>query len=333
MQAETHFTALSQEIIISMPELQDGDTVGGIITILPEVSASAPLVKLELLVDGTPVSLLGPREPEMAYDTSLLSPGEHTFLLEAQDISGNTGRQEITLDISPPVTVTLLSPSADAVLRGETSLAVEVSAIPEISHLEIWVDDQLIHTWEASPYETIWDSSVLDDGPHQVRVVAYDVQGHKAEAIHSVTVPTPSYLLPVLITTLVLTSVAALIFVPLRLRRKQQRHDQELSEFFARKPASLREVHGINPGHVWPLEKDEFRLGRKRDENDLPLMGLSAARQQAIIRYLEGDYVIISLYPEKPALVNEIPALPQAVLKSGDTLRLGETVLHFELQG
>jgi hypothetical protein len=80
------------------------------------------------------------------------------------------------------------------------------------------------------------------------------------------------------------------------------------------------------------LDKDELRLGRKRDENDLPLKGLSAARHQAVIRYQEGDYVIISLFPEKPALVNEIPAHPQAVLKSGDTLRLGETVLHFEMQ-
>jgi hypothetical protein len=218
-------------------------------------------------------------------------------------------------------------------LRDETTLAAQVAAIPEVKHVEFWVDDQLIAERESPPYETVWDASGLAAGPHQVRAVALDVQGHSAEATHSVTVPSPSYTLALALTISVLAGVAAIILIPLRLRRRQQQRDQELTKLFARKPASLREVEGLNPGQIWPLDKDEFHLGRKREENDLPLKGLSAARHQAVIRYQEGDYVIFSLYPEKPVLVNELPANPQAVLKSGDTLRLGETVLHFELHG
>jgi hypothetical protein len=129
-----------------------------------------------------------------------------------------------------------------------------------------------------------------------------------------------------------LIATVAIVIVPLRLRSRLKKREQVIAEMFARKPAFLREVEGFEPGRVWKLDKEEIRLGRKREENDIPLKGLSAARRQAIIRYQEGEYVITSLYPEKPALVNEIPAHPQAVLQSGDTLRLGETVLHFEMQ-
>ncbi len=331
-EADASITAIARQVAISLPGLQDGQTVGGIVTIAPQVSAPAPLTRLELLVDGKPIALLDPLAPETAYDTALLSPGEHILTTRAQDTTGNTGQLELTLEVRPPVTVTLLSPPAGAILRGETILAAKVVAIPEVKNVEFWVDDQLIAEQKSPPYETVWDASELAAGPHQVRTVVFDVQGHSAEATHSVTVPSPNYVLPLVLIMVVLSGVAAVIYVPLRLRRRQQQRDRELSNLFTRKPASLREMEGLNPGRIWVLDKDEFHLGRKRDENDLPLKGLSAARHQAVIRYQEGDYVIFSLFPEKPALVNEIPAHPQAVLKSGDTLRLGETVLHFEMQ-
>jgi hypothetical protein len=332
-QAETAFTALSQQVMISLPDLQDGQIVGGIVKISPHTDASAPLESLELLVDGDLIAQLDPLSPESAYDTALLAPGPHNLTVRAVDTAGNRGQIELTLDVRPPVTATLITPASGSILRGETNIAAQASAIPGLEKVEFWVDDQLVATRESTPYATTWDFTGMQVGTHQLRIVAYDVQGHSAEVTHAVTIPSTNYLPAMLLVLAILGGTAALIIIPLRMRRGQQKRDQEISELFARRPACLREVDGLNPGMLWKLDKDEFRLGRKRDENDLPLKGLSAARQQAVIRYQAGDYVIFSLYPEKPVLVNEIPAHPQAVLKSGDTLRLGETVLHFEMQG
>jgi hypothetical protein len=324
--------AISHKIMISLPSLNNGQVTGGIISIAPQITASAPLKRLELLVDDNSIAHLDPLAPEIDYDTALLDPGTHHLTIQAEDSAGNHGQLELSLEVRPPISVTLLSPVSGEQLRDVTTLAAQVTAIPELDRVEFWVDGKLIATRESSPYVTTWDPDGLPAGTHRVRLIAYDAQGHSAEVTHEVTIPSTNYLPATMLVLVILVCTTALIFLPLRLRRRMQHRNQELSRLFTRQPACLREVEGLNPGRVWEINQDEIRLGRKRDENDVPVKGLSAARQQAVIRYQEGEYIIFSLYPEKPVLVNEIPAHPQAVLKSGDTLRLGETVLHFEMQ-
>jgi len=57
---------------------------------------------------------------------------------------------------------------------------------------------------------------------------------------------------------------------------------------------------------------------------------LNASRRQASIRYEQGQYVIYTLNPNNPALVNNSPVTNKAALKGGDIIRLGETVLRVE---
>jgi len=96
--------------------------------------------------------------------------------------------------------------------------------------------------------------------------------------------------------------------------------------------ASLREVDGLTPNHSWVLGENEFRLGRKADENDLQLKGLNASRKHAVIRFENGQYVIYALNLNNPVSINNEPILEQHVLRNGDMIRLGETILRFEQQ-
>ena len=330
--AETSFKAVSQQVGIDFPGLQEGQVVGGIIQLSLQVSAPAPLVSLELLMDGKLIAELDALTRETIYDTAALAPGPHRLSARAQDSAGNKGRLDVSLEVQPPITVALLSPAPDEQFRDITSLSARVTAIPAVERVEFWLDERLIASREAPPYEVSWNPAGTPPGEHTIRLVAYDIQGHKAEVTREIRITGNNPLPALLAALLILLGTATIIIVPLRLRRGLKKREQAISEIFARRPAFLREVEGVEPGRVWKLDKDEIRLGRKREENDIPLKGLSSARRQAIIRYAEGEYIITSLYPEKPALVNEIPAHPQAVLQSGDTLRLGETVLHFEMQ-
>ena len=74
-------------------------------------------------------------------------------------------------------------------------------------------------------------------------------------------------------------------------------------------------------------------MGRKRDENDIPLKGLTASRQQAVIRHQTEGFVLYSLKPDNLMIVNETPVLDHVVLQHGDRIRAGDSVFIFEVQG
>jgi hypothetical protein len=96
--------------------------------------------------------------------------------------------------------------------------------------------------------------------------------------------------------------------------------------------AVLVQTDAAAPGFVWPLTLEEIRLGRKRDENDIPLTSTQASRRHAVIRQHGGSYIVYSLSPENPARVNGA-AIQQQVLNPGDELQLGEHTFRFELRG
>jgi pSer/pThr/pTyr-binding forkhead associated (FHA) protein len=93
--------------------------------------------------------------------------------------------------------------------------------------------------------------------------------------------------------------------------------------------ATLVEISGLNPGQSWRLPGgSEIRLGRKRDENDIPLMGAAASRRHAVIRGQGGGHVIYSQKSDNPVLVNNLPAT-QATLHPGDRLKLGDSEFEY----
>ena len=132
---------------------------------------------------------------------------------------------------------------------------------------------------------------------------------------------------------LIVLALAALV-IPIALRSRRRTGKPKMAGVVSAGSGSgqpvLREMEGLNPNQVVPLGMSEVRLGRKRDENDIQLKGLNASRHQASIRYEQGQYVIYTLSPNNPALVNNSPVTNMQALKAGDIIRLGETVLRVE---
>jgi len=92
----------------------------------------------------------------------------------------------------------------------------------------------------------------------------------------------------------------------------------------------LIEREGFEPGHVWQLKGSEIRLGRKRDENDIMLKGLSASRFHAVINLTPNGATLKSLNPENPAYVNGQPIIEELLLRNGDVIKAGESEFLFE---
>jgi pSer/pThr/pTyr-binding forkhead associated (FHA) protein len=124
--------------------------------------------------------------------------------------------------------------------------------------------------------------------------------------------------------------IAVALIIPLSLRRRRASGSKASGAVSSLGSGTvLVELEGMNPQSTWPLSAGEIRLGRKRDENDIHLKGLSASRCHAVIRFQEGRHVIFSLNPENPVYVNDSPVQQQA-LGAGDVIRLGESIFRYE---
>jgi len=338
------FTTLGRMVKVSLPDYIDGQVTGGIVKFAPQVSAPAPVKRLDISVDGALLTSLTSPPFEYEWDSSKYPAGEHILSFEVEDMAGNAGEATLRLVVQPPIMVRIIAPTRGASIRGRTQLVAEVTAISTISRVEFWADGNLLETLESGPYEVNWDTSSVPAGPHILKVAAVDINGFSAEDELSVNVEIGQGLGAAWLALLAVVVLAGvLIPIGLRTRKKRSTTLQKAAEPVAESSEAipslvpgepfLRELEGMNPNHIWVLTTEEVRLGRKRGENDIPLKGLRASRYHALIRNVQGQFVVSSVNPENPIFVNNTPVYQQQTLQPGDILRAGDTVLRFEIQG
>lgn len=92
--------------------------------------------------------------------------------------------------------------------------------------------------------------------------------------------------------------------------------------------ASLEVVEGLQSGTSFPLEGDEFTIGRASD-NRIVLHENTVSGHHAVIRNANGIFQITDLDSTNGTSVNGVPK-KSAVLENGDVLKLGSARLRFE---
>ena len=327
---DTHtFIALPGQIQLALP-FQTGDVIGGTVLLRPEVLGPAPVAKLEIQLDGQPLQIILAEPFEYAWNSTTVAAGPHDFKFIVTDKAGNTAETSVQLEIQSPITVAILAPASDQQVGDSLDAALDIQALDGIARVEFAIDnpsvpENILATLTTPPFDkTSLDLSGLATGQHQLIVTATDVNGFSSTA-QVVFIKGGDYWWMIAV-ALVIGLIAILIPVGLRQRKSK----------VVASPASgatgggiLREEAGLNPGQMWPLGQREIRLGRKRDENDIPLKGLSASRHHATVRYEQGQYVMYSANPQNPLVVNNAQ-MQTRVLQRGDVIRLGETVLRYE---
>jgi hypothetical protein len=330
-----HFTTRPGEVIVDLLELESGQVTGGKVRFIPNVSSPADLAEVQLFIDGQQLTNLISEPYEYMWDSTTVTPGVHEFLIRAIDSAGNMGEKAISLTIELPIKIAITNPLDGGTVNGPSSISAEISALSQIANVEFFVDDNLLSTLQAQPYEIQWDLTDIPAGSHEIKVVAHDDQGYSASDEIRVNVALQERSGMVLIAVLVVIAAAA-ILVPLGLRTRRKYTQKEkiqvtpgLAGHDAR-GAILQELEGLQPDRIWPLAADETRLGRKKEENDVPLKSTKASRQHAVIRLHQNQHVIYSLNAENPVIIND-QAVDQQVLQDGDIIKAGETVLRYEV--
>ncbi|WP_309890830.1 Ig-like domain-containing protein [Archangium sp.] len=85
-------------------------------------------------------------------------------------------------------TLTLLSPSTGAAVKGEVDVRVQATDDVGVTRVELHVDGRRVDTDEHAPYRFEWDSARVPDGDHELVVKAYDAAGNVGQASVAVVV-------------------------------------------------------------------------------------------------------------------------------------------------
>lgn len=320
------FIALPGQIVLTLP-FQDGQTVGGNVLLKPIVDSPAPLAKMDILLDGEQLQTVSTEPFEYPWDSTSVEPGEHLFNFSVKDTAGNSAQQSITLNIQPPITVGIISPLDGEELSAPALVSADVKAMSGIAKVEFSVNNVIVQTLTAPPYETTIDWVRYPKGFYQLEVVATDVNGFSdAQKIMVQTRGRDFWFL-----ILVIGMSLAALGIPIALRERRKAAGMVAKVV---PQASLRELEGPNQGEVWQLGSQDVRLGRKRD-NDIQLRSPGASREQALIKYENGYHVLYNLSQENPPIINKVEVRQKAVLHPGDVIQFGRTdqeIIRYEQQ-
>lgn len=224
----------------------------------------------------------------------------------------------------PPVAIQVASPGGQVPFGEEVSIIASVESLAPIASVAFEVNGEPLAELYSPPYEVLWDTSRLQIGDYELRVVAVDANGLTASDITIVQgVFPPSSGSFGLIAIGVLAPLLVLLYTSTNRRKKRANADVKGKAVFA-------QLAGEHSGKDWLLSKGSTTFGRNASANDVPLTGRNASRFHAVVSFEKGDYVIRSVKADNPVLVNSSPVLKPIVLSNGDLIKMGDSSFRYE---
>jgi VWFA-related protein len=104
-QAQAPFTAVPGEVSVLGPGLTNGQSVRGMVFLVADVEAPAPIESVSFLLDGEVLVELTRPPYRFDWDTTTAAHGVHTLAVRAVDTAGNTGQTQVSINVvlPPPV--------------------------------------------------------------------------------------------------------------------------------------------------------------------------------------------------------------------------------------
>jgi VWFA-related protein len=337
------FLAPLGEVSVWLPGYENDQELAGKALFVPQITSPSPIKRLDITINGEPAGYDTTEPFEFEWDATQLTPGSYTLSFVAQDEIGNSGETTVHLVVRSPITLEMRSPDDGSEIKGSVPISAVVDTFASLDRIEVWIDGQLRETLPAQIsdnfYETSWDLNNVDPGMHTIKILAHDVLGNQAEAQAQVLLrpdqlpaqdqeATKNPIFLVLL-ALILLMVPITILTRRSVRQRLVTPENQGASGTGNQ-AVLTELEGISPGKTWQLTAGVTRLGRKASSNDIVLKGVTASRQQALIRFKSGEFVIESVQPENPILVNDKPVDQPRILLFGDIIRGGESMFRFD---
>lgn len=189
--ATTSIVPKTSNITISLPNLSNGQAIGGIVPVVPITASPAPIVQMEISLDGSPLETIKAEPFEFNWDTNTVSEGPHELKILVVDSAGNRGEMVIDLLIEKKLKITIETPTEGEELSDLTQIQLAVDSKETINNVVFFVDGEIIDSRTSPPYVTYFNVTDYPPGTHQIVAVATDVNGNYVQDAVQVEVRPP----------------------------------------------------------------------------------------------------------------------------------------------
>jgi subtilisin family serine protease len=180
---------------VSMLAPLAGASLAGTAVVDVAASDDVGVAKVDLFLDGAFFVSDSSSPYSFALDTTALANGSHVIEVVASDAAHNSassGPLAVTVnnaaaDTTPPV-LSISAPAAGATLSGTVSVSASATDDVGVGKVDLLVDGVLYASDSAAPWAFSWNTALLANGSHSLRLVATDAAGNAGEATRAVTV-------------------------------------------------------------------------------------------------------------------------------------------------
>jgi hypothetical protein len=157
------------------------------------------IAKVDFLIDGEAAGTRFEAPFAVEWNSRGASIGDHTLTARAFDYGGNSARDSVSVRLANQKvvqpTVSLTMPIAGERVWGNVVIRAACSDTGLIQRVDLRIDNELLESLAAAPYETVWKTfdfttgkQTAVDGVHHVSATAYDSLGTRVVATVPVTV-------------------------------------------------------------------------------------------------------------------------------------------------
>ena len=180
-QTSGRFVATPGKIIITPQNIAADQTVKGTVKLAAEILSPSPLDSVSYALDNQLLAQVSTAPYSFNWDTTATPPGNHTLTIQAVDQAGNEAQVSLNVEVAPPLQVSLSAPAGNIEVGQPAAVQVKIEAEAEVARLDLLLDDRLLESKTAPPFNFSLDSSQYPTGTYQITVRAEDAVGRTAQ--------------------------------------------------------------------------------------------------------------------------------------------------------
>lgn len=274
-QTTGQFVARPGEVTVTLLDVEDGQPVAGIVSLIAGVSAPAPVVAVEYLVDGQTGRTVHTPPYRFDWDSSGAALGSHSLTARAVDAVGNEGQSQVQLNVVSPLVVEAITDQASIEMGDQVTVQARIEALAPVAEVVLLLDGQLLKQDDSPPYEFSFNSDVYSPGDHILTIQVRDRLGRVADDSVPIEFQAPRQIswlrLAAAILTLLIALLLLLLLVWWLLQQRLKPHRQAITITNKGNAISRYKLRAEDPANILRFE---FELHDKPlDPLEIPVEG------------------------------------------------------------
>ncbi len=167
----------------------DGDNICGPLVYFEANNDPEVVSSVEFFVDGESIGTSSEEPFSINWDATGADLGQHAFSIKATKTDGSTADNAITVNLNCPPEISILNLIDGGCISGTVDIELYADDdTDDLSKVELFIDNELVRTFNSAPYSYTWNTEGISSGNHTVQAVAYEGAGQTSA--ESVTVKT-----------------------------------------------------------------------------------------------------------------------------------------------